>query len=88
MAYSINNLGWSTEFNITCITTGSSGTVEGQGYTQFATAATTSQQWFMSKTATTTVNTTTANTLQLSAQYTTTGTDRSITLRQLIIEEL
>jgi hypothetical protein len=84
----LTNKGWETSFNITCITTGATGTVEGQGFTRLNTSTTAAETREMLNTATVTINTTTAQTLQLSTQWATANAANTITLRQLIVEEL
>lgn len=78
---------WRLEYAFTCLTTGASGTVEGQGvFTRFHTNEQTSVLWGMTTTGAVTVNTTTAQTLQVSATFGTANAANTITMRQLIIE--
>ena len=78
---------WRLEYAFTCLTAGASGTVEGQGvFTRFHTNEQTSVLWGMTSTAATTVNTTTAQTLQVSATWGTASAANTITMRQLIVE--
>ena len=82
------NQSWRLEYQITCITAGSSGTVEGQGMvSMFSAAGATVSGRAMANTGTVTVNTTTAQTLQISAQWGTSNAANTITMRQLIVEE-
>jgi hypothetical protein len=85
---SLTNRGWETTFDITCITAGGSGTVEGQGVTRLSTTAIAANIIDMENTATVTVNTTAAQTLQMSAQWATANAANTITLRQIVVEAL
>lgn len=81
------NRTWRVEYAIVCQTTGGSGTVEGQGvFTRFNTNEQTSVLWGMTTTSAVTVNTTTSQTLQMSAQWGTADAANTITARQIIIE--
>lgn len=83
----LTNRQWRVEFQFICLTTGVSGTVEAGGtFTRF-TSATADALWEMSNTAPVTVDTTTAQTLQISAQWSAAAAANTITLRQLIVEE-
>lgn len=85
----LTNRGWEAQFTITVITTGGSGSVEGQGFTKLATGAAAGQIVDMENTAVVTVDTTAAQTLQISAQWGAGVTaNDTITLRQLIVEVL
>jgi Carbohydrate binding domain len=86
---SATNQGWSVDFNITCITMSSSGTVEGQGYAVISTGTAAANTDEMQNTAVSSaINFTTAQTLQLSAQWGTSSSSNTITLRQLVVESL
>ena len=80
--------GWETQFNITCITTGGSGSVEGQGWAKFQSTATAAQDLSMANSSTVTIDTTSSQTLQLSAQWGSAFVSNNITLRQLVLEAL
>ncbi len=83
------NRQWTLDFNITCITAGSSGSVEGQGIFRLFTAAATEAESEVSNTATIgAINFTTAQTLQLSAEWSAAYANSTVTIRQLVIEEL
>ncbi|MFA6435396.1 MAG: hypothetical protein WCW52_11955, partial [Elusimicrobiales bacterium] len=79
---------WHTEANITCLTTGNPGTVEGQGITLLATSATDGVQAQMINTASVSVDTTASQTVQLSAKWGTANASNTITLRQITIEAM
>jgi hypothetical protein len=80
---------WNTYFNIICDTAGSSGTVEGQGYTNFFLAnGQDSVTEAMTNSATITINTTTTQTVQMSIVFSAANAGNTITMRQLIIEGL
>lgn len=84
---SMTNREWRVEFQFICISTGAAGTVEAGGaFTRF-TSAIASVLWEMSNTAVVpSINTTTAQTLQISAQFGTANAANTITMRQLIVE--
>jgi N-acetylneuraminic acid mutarotase len=80
---------WRMDYQITCDTTGASGTVEGQGIFYFFSTSTGSTDVEMLNTAAVpSINTTTTQTLQLSAQFTVSNANNTVTLRQLIVEGL
>jgi hypothetical protein len=80
---------WNATFDVICITAGGSGTVEASGYTQLHDSNTNIASFVGSDNTTTiTTDTTTGQTLQISAQWGTASASRTITLRQLIIEAL
>jgi hypothetical protein len=85
---SLSNREWRMEYQITCDTTGASGTVEGQGIVFFFTAAAASNDEEMLNTGTVTVDTTSAQTLQLSWTWSTANVASTSTLRQLVVEGL
>lgn len=83
------NRQWTISADIVCQTAPSTtATVEGQGTVTRATAAATAVQWEMVSTAGVTVDTTAAQTLQVSAQFGAANAANTITLRQLIVQEL
>jgi hypothetical protein len=87
---SIVDRGWSVRTDITCITAGSSGTVEAQGTAMVTNSLTgvTSNEGDMPNTGTVTVNTTTTQTLQLSAGWDATTNSPTLTMRSIVIEGL
>ncbi len=88
-AINMANRQWTVSADIICQTApGASATVEGQGVVTRSTAAATAVQWEMSSTAAVTVNTTTAQTLQLSIQFSTASATNVIVMRQFIVDEL
>jgi hypothetical protein len=84
----VSSHSWITYFQIICDTTGVSGTVEGQGVTTIFTGGASDSDNEMQNTGTITVDTTTAQTVQMSSQWTVANAGNTITLRQLIIEGL
>lgn len=87
----ITNRSWAMDFNMTCITYSITGSVEGQGRTELfiGTAAGTSLVGDMPNTGTANnINLTTAQSLTLHIQYSVAEAGKSITLRQLVVEEL
>ena len=83
------NRQWTVDFNITCINTGA-GTVEGQGMSHlFIGNATSPTLGEMTNTVTITgLSLGSAQTLSLSAQFSLANAANSITLRQMVVEEL
>lgn len=80
---------WTADFNMTCITYGASGTVEGQGMVQLFTAANTNTPAEMSNLATVSgIDLTAAQSLSLSAQFSVANAGNTIVLRQLVVEDL
>jgi hypothetical protein len=78
---------WKMTYLITCTATGVSGTVEGQGsFTAFNNSSGAASEFEMFNTATVTVNTTTTQVLQLSAEWSVANASNTTTLRQLVIE--
>jgi hypothetical protein len=84
----VTNQPWRIETQVTCYTAGGSGTVEGQGFALFSTAATTAQNIGMVNTSTVVVDTTAAQTLQLNTQWGAANSLNTITLRQFIVESV
>lgn len=84
-----SNRQWSLEASVICQTAPSaSATVEGQGRIIRSTSAVAAVVWEFGSTAAVTVDTTAAQTVQLSAQFGTANASNTITLRQFIVEEL
>jgi fibronectin-binding autotransporter adhesin len=80
---------WHVSYTITCITAGASGTIEGQGDVILDGASSNAEQYNgMGNNATVTIDTTAAQTLQLSADWDTANASNTIILRQLIVEAL
>lgn len=79
---------WSCEFLITCRTTGVSGTVYGQGELRLFTAAATVVGNEALSTATTTIDTTASQTVEVTAQWGTANASNTITGTNAIIEVL
>jgi hypothetical protein len=88
LSASLTNRGWRAEALITCLSTGETGTVEVQGFVTFATSAFNAAPWDWENTAPITIDTTTAQTLQLAALWANNNAANTITLRQLLIEPL
>jgi hypothetical protein len=73
------------EFQITCTTTGVSGTNESHGVIFWFNSATSSADWSLVGNSTT-FDTTAAQTLQMTAQWNASSASNTITLRQWIVE--
>lgn len=82
------NRQWTLNADVICQTIGVSGTVEAAGTFTRATGAAAAAVIEMSNTAPTTLNTTVAQTLQVSMQWGTAAAANTITLRQMTIESL
>ena len=82
----MTNMQWQLRADVVCSTAGAAGTVEAQGLFERATSTTANAPWSMVNTAAITYNTTTAQTLQISAKWNTAKAANTITLRQLIVE--
>jgi hypothetical protein len=81
-----NNWGFTVQFNMTVISTGASGTVEGQGSTMVKVSTTQSNVTDMPNAALIPIDTTLGQTLTLSAKWGTASTSNTITLRQVTYE--
>jgi hypothetical protein len=85
----LTNLGWEIRFDAICLVTGAAGSVEAQGmFTRALSGNTTVEHWDMENTAPIAVDTTGAQTVQVSAQWSAANASNTISLRQLIVEEL
>ncbi len=84
VAYGGTNNSWRGQFEITCDTAGGSGTIEAQGAGFFGTVMPATAT---TNTSTISMDTTTAQTLQMSAQWSAANSS-TITLRQIIVESL
>jgi predicted nucleic acid-binding Zn ribbon protein len=84
----ISNRGWRMDYQIICDTTGTSGTVEGQGAVFLFTTSSGSVDLEMPNTGTVTINTTTTQQVQVATQWSIANAANTFTLRQLIIEGL
>jgi hypothetical protein len=82
------NRAWELAGEFTCRTTGASGTVFAQGYTQRSASAVVVQNWDMENTATATVDTTASQQIVVSFQFGTADTDNTISCTNLSIEAL
>ncbi|HSW99218.1 MAG TPA: hypothetical protein VLF71_05260 [Candidatus Saccharimonadales bacterium] len=82
----VTNQGWNVDFYIGCFTSGSSGTVTGQGNFSMATSATANAAGGrMYSSATTTVNTTTAQNIYLFPAWGTSAAGDTATVQQFIV---
>lgn len=81
----LSNRGWALNLELTVTAVGGSGNVEAQGVADLATGTAAAIVAEMVNTGTVTVDTTAANTAQLSAQWSTADTGNTITLRLLKI---
>lgn len=85
---SLANRGWRTDFNITCANYASN-LVEGQGSTEFSTTTSAVQPLEMANAATVAVpSLASAQTITVTADWVTANAGNTITLRQLVVEEL
>lgn len=84
----VTNGGWWSEMYLIVTATGASGTVEGQGYAEFATAATTGLSVNMTNTAAITFDTTASQVVTVTIQWSSSNAANTITLRQMTIEYL
>lgn len=83
---SLTNAGWWAEALMIVQTTGASGSIEAQGYAVFATAATTGLSVNIANTAAITIDTTAAQALTVTTQWSAANAANTITLRQAAIE--
>jgi hypothetical protein len=85
---SVANRAWEVVGDITCRTTGATGTVIGQGYFQHAQApgSTAADHYEMPNTATTTIDTTASGALDVTAQWGTADAGNTITSTNMTIE--
>ncbi|HSW66500.1 MAG TPA: hypothetical protein VLI54_05170 [Bacillota bacterium] len=82
----VTNIGWGVDFYVSCFTAGASGTVSGQGNFNMATSTTaTAAGGRMYSSATTTVNTTTAQTLYLFPAFGASAAGNTATVQQFIV---
>lgn len=79
---------WDLEGVITCRSVGASGTVIGQGTVSFNTSGTTAQIVQMVNTSTATVDTTIANTVDLTVQWGTASASNTITCTDFTVEAM
>ncbi len=80
------NQNWRLEYQIICITAGSSGTVEGQGQMTLFSDSTTMVGRALTSTSTVTVDTTASHALQISAQWGAASSSNTVTMRQFIVD--
>lgn len=80
---SMSNRGWGVEAAIHCHVAGASGVLEAQGVARFSTSAAAGVLLDMENTATSSVDTTTANALEVTVQWGTSNSANTITLRQM-----
>jgi len=82
----VTNIGWNVDFYIACFTAGTSGTVSGQGNFLMATSTTANAAGGkMYSSATTTINTTTAQTIYLFPAFGTSAAGNTATVQQFIV---
>lgn len=82
----VTNVGWFAEAEFIVISTGASGTVEVQGYAEFATAATTGLSVNIPNTAPITVDTTGNPILTVTVQWSLSNVANTISLRNMVVE--
>jgi hypothetical protein len=88
LSLSLTNTQWSVDYTIICDTTGSSGTVTGEGSITFvasSTTTTTETTLPMNASATTTLNTTTPQTIYLFPAWSVSSSTDTATLEQFIV---
>lgn len=85
-AVAMTNRQWELTADVICQTTGVTGTVEAAGTWKKHTSAILNSFWEMPNTAAITVNTTTTQTLQISAQWSTALAGNTITMRQFNVQ--
>ncbi|MEK7594896.1 MAG: carbohydrate binding domain-containing protein, partial [Patescibacteria group bacterium] len=83
---SVSSQAWRIEYAFICQTAGGSGTVEGQGILSGFDSPASGVIWSLASTSSTTIDTTTSQTLQISGQFNNAETLNSVTLRQFIVE--
>lgn len=88
MATSVTDRAWKTEVLLTCRSTGASGTVRGQGFTQLGTSATAGVLWEMGSNAAFTVDTTATCIVNLTVEWSVNLAGHTITCSNLLIEAL
>lgn len=81
----LTNQGWSAEADFIVTAIGASGTIEAQGYAEFATALTTSLSVNVPNTAAITIDTTASQALTVTVQWGTADTANTITLREMLV---
>jgi hypothetical protein len=86
----VSNRAWEVVGDITCRTTGATGTVIGQGYFQHAQApgSTAADHYEMPNTGATTIDTTAGGALDVTAQWGTADAGNTITSTNMTIEVL
>lgn len=85
---SMTNRLWTLKADVTCLTTGTSGTVEAIGYFDRNTSASGYSRNDMVNTAAVTLNTTVSQNFTIAFTFNTASASNSITLRQMTIEQL
>jgi len=85
----VTNVGWGLDFYISCFTAGAAGTVSGQGNFSMGTSATaTAAGGKMYSSATTTVNTTAAQTIYLFPAFGASAAGNTATVQQFVVTTL
>lgn len=83
----VTNQGWNLDATVACITTGVTGTVEAQGLSSVSTSpAAADHHWDMENTATVTLDTTAAQTLQIRVTWGTASASNTITMRTFTVQ--
>lgn len=78
----VTNVGWSLDYYINCFTSGSSGTVNGQGTFRVSTTSTTTNIGLLYSSTNTTINTTTAQTIYLFPAWSVSAAGNTATVEQ------
>ncbi len=87
-AASLSNREWVLDLDITCITTGSSGTVMSSGIIHISNSGTSAYIWPLASTTTTTINTTTALAINVTVACNTASSSYSISCQNATVEIL
>jgi hypothetical protein len=84
----VSDGGWSVNADFTVTAIGAGGTVESQGYAEFATAATTGLSVNATNTAAVSLDTTASQAITVTVQWSASSASNSITLREMSIEQM
>lgn len=88
LSSSLSSRGWDFSWYVTVVSLGASGSVESQGFATLAISSNSAVTWDAPNTALVTVDTTSVLDLTLTAAFTVADPANTITLRQVVIEEL
>ncbi len=85
---SASDKGWSSEMYILVLSTGASGTIDAQGYAEYATAATTALTINNSNASALSIDTTTDQAISATMQWSVASSSDTVTLRHMVVEVL